>query len=299
MTMRRTSVVEAAQSEDNTAQDITSQAILPLEYPTLLQAVDLAKRAKSQPLEALGPIFTYAAFSEVAVLNLLGDMIKKLMEPSGVDDFRDGAFETLQDFEAVLQRHADQLRHAIRSIRILSEGLPGRPKHLRHRSSDASSPPDTKDYFVQAFDTPPMTTSSSSTSFSAAGVLEDYEDLLDRCTRLQKRVSDAMSTEMNRAMILESRKAIEQSERTKKLTLLATYFIPLSFTASLFGMNFGVFGQGGLPLWWYVVIAVPLTLVTHLMYSWNEQTSLEGRARNWMRQKWERWRNDKERSLDN
>jgi hypothetical protein len=28
------------------------------------------------------------------------------------------------------------------------------------------------------------------------------------------------------------------------------YFIPLTFTASLFSMNFDVLGQGQLPLWW-------------------------------------------------
>jgi Mg2+ and Co2+ transporter CorA len=77
---------------------------------------------------------------------------------------------------------------------------------------------------------------------------------------------------MNRAMILESRRAIEQSERMKKLTLAATYFIPLTFTASLFGMNFGVLGQGDLPVWWYIVLAVPFTVLTHVLCSWDVQT---------------------------
>ena len=41
----------------------------------------------------------------------------------------------------------------------------------------------------------------------------------------------------------------EQSERVKKLTLMATYFIPLTFTSSLFGMNFDVLGQSDVPVW--------------------------------------------------
>ncbi|KAI4860204.1 hypothetical protein F4820DRAFT_119304 [Hypoxylon rubiginosum] len=73
-----------------------------------------------------------------------------------------------------------------------------------------------------------------------------------------------MRTEMNRAMILESRRTMGQSKRLKKLTLLATYFIPLTFTALIFGMDFELFGQGDPPLCRYVVLAAPLTFLTHL-----------------------------------
>ena len=74
---------------------------------------------------------------------------------------------------------------------------------------------------------------------------------------------------MNRSVVLESRKAIEQPNHVKKLNLLATFFIPLSFTTSLFVMNFQVFGQGGLGTWMFHTIAVPITLLHYASYVWD------------------------------
>lgn len=48
---------------------------------------------------------------------------------------------------------------------------------------------------------------------------------------------------MNKALVLESQKAVEQSERLKKLFLQATVFILLNSTSSLVGIDFQVFGQ--------------------------------------------------------
>lgn len=108
----------------------------------------------------------------------------------------------------------------------------------------------------------------------AIGILQDHEHLREWCLQLSSRIQSAKNSEMNRAMILESRRAIEQSERVKKLTVWATYFIPLTFTASLFGMNLDVLGQSELPVWWYLVLAVPFTLLTHMLYSSNLQALL-------------------------
>ncbi|KAL8675631.1 MAG: hypothetical protein Q9224_007455, partial [Gallowayella concinna] len=104
---------------------------------------------------------------------------------------------------------------------------------------------------------------------TATGVslLEDYEDLLARCSELSARCTTALDVTMNKALILESQKAIEQSERLKKLSLLATFFIPLSFTSSLFGMNFKVFGQGDLSIWLYAAVALPITIIPFLFYA--------------------------------
>lgn len=76
---------------------------------------------------------------------------------------------------------------------------------------------------------------------------------------------------MNKATIEESRKAIEQSERVKKLTLLATLFIPLSFSSSLFGMNIDLLGQNAVAFWWFFVLCVPITLFAYIFYLWDFQ----------------------------
>ncbi|KAL2200743.1 hypothetical protein P885DRAFT_28516, partial [Corynascus similis CBS 632.67] len=241
-----------------------SISTLAMEYPSLLSALDLSKRAQSDPLHALVPIFAHAAFSEVAFLNLVDELMDKLTEPLPLDNFQRETFESLQHFEIILERHAAHIRHSIRSIRILSERSPFVSSTNPPPGNPASA--ESKDFVAfQGYQ-------QQLSSFSAIGTLQDHEDLLERCQRLLSRVHSAKTSEMNRAMILESRRAIEQSERTKKLTLAATYFIPLTFTASLFGMNFSVLGQGDLPVWWYIVVAVPFTVLTHLLYSWDVET---------------------------
>ncbi|RYC63323.1 hypothetical protein CHU98_g2878 [Xylaria longipes] len=105
-----------------------SSSILPLEYPSLLSAVGLARRASSDVLHALIPTFAHAAFSEVAFLNLLDGLIEELIAPLPIDEFRSDCFERLQVYEICLERHASQLRHSLRAIRVLREsGIIARP----------------------------------------------------------------------------------------------------------------------------------------------------------------------------
>ena len=87
-----------------------------------------------------------------------------------------------------------------------------------------------------------------------------------------------MTLAMNKATIEESRRAIEQSERLKKLTLLATFFIPLSFSASLFGMNIDVLGQSTVSIWWFFVLCIPITVCAYVVYLWDFQAL----RRRWM-----------------
>lgn len=65
--------------------------------------------------------------------------------------------------------------------------------------------------------------------------------------------------------------AIEQSERLKRLTLLATLFIPLTFSSSMLGMNIDLLGQNAVRFWWYFVLCAPITLFAYIMYLWDFQ----------------------------
>ena len=61
----------------------------------------------------------------------------------------------------------------------------------------------------------------------------------------------------------KSQKAILQAEDVARLTRLAFIFIPLSFTASFFGMNFSQFTNGALlSIWIWFVVSVPFLLVS-------------------------------------
>ncbi|KAI9645983.1 hypothetical protein NHQ30_005421 [Ciborinia camelliae] len=157
-----------------------------------------------------------------------------------------GAF---QYFFNILNRHAQQLKDSTRALCKLAEQssqgnksevedlmpksalLPGLGMGTRHRTSETESIKN-------------LESSSSYGAFTTKGLLEDYEQLYIRCINLSKMCARGTTLAMNKPTIEESRKAIQQSERLKKLTMLATLFIPLNFSSSLFGMNIDILGQG-------------------------------------------------------
>ena len=63
-----------------------------------------------------------------------------------------------------------------------------------------------------------------------AGLIAEFDETLARLNSTFQAVMSTMS-------IVESQKAISEAETVSKLTSLAFFFIPLSFIASLFGMN--------------------------------------------------------------
>lgn len=69
---------------------------------------------------------------------------------------------------------------------------------------------------------------------------------------------------MNTTAIQESRKAIEQSERMKKLAMLALIFAPLAFATSIFSMN--VVELQELRVWHWLVTTVALLSAALLFY---------------------------------
>ncbi|GKZ42702.1 hypothetical protein AbraIFM66951_002634 [Aspergillus brasiliensis] len=113
--------------------------------------------------------------------------------------------------------------------------------------------------------------SSDDGAFTTNGLLEDYEQLHARCIELSNMCTQGIGLAMNKATIDESRRAIEQSERLKRLTLLATLFIPLSFSSSLLGMNIDLLGQNSVEFWWFLVICIPITLFAYAFYIWDSQ----------------------------
>jgi len=259
-------------------------AVLPLQYDTLIALVDLGRRAPQDPLSMCIPLFAHAAFSEVQFLNLMESRIK-IQIKSVVEGVLADALGTFQYFSTILNRHAQQLKDNTRSLCKLAErsnqGLNGlkaealMPKSavlpslgmgLRHQSSETET---VRNFGTGGFDG----------TFTTKGLLEDYEQLHLRCIDLSNMCTQGISLAMNKAAIEESRKAIEQSERLKKLTLLATLFIPLSFSSSLFGMNVDLLGQSTVGFWWFLVVCIPITLFAYILYLWDFQVL----KRRWVR----------------
>ena len=248
-----------------------SANLLPLDYNALLAMTDLTKRAASDSLAALVPLFTHGAFSEVQFLNLMQSQLDEEIGPFARQ--QNSSLENLQYFASVLDRHAQQLRHCLRAIRLLNRTTTRRA-NVPVNDDQNSGTTDSN----QIQDKLPHLNLPAP---SYPELIEDYTDLLDRCLELAARCNSGMNIMMNRSVVQESRKAMEQTDRVKKLTILATFFIPLSFTASLFGMNFQELGQGNLAIWLFFPVAVPLTILSYSFYIWDVGVSVNKLTKWW------------------
>lgn len=110
--------------------------------------------------------------------------------------------------------------------------------------------------------------SKAKTVATAELLLTDFRNLLFRTEHLSVRCQAGMSVCMNSAAIAESQRAIEQAKQVERLTRLAFFYIPLSFTTSFFGMNMRVFGSGQLHMWIWFATSVPLLLLSYLILAW-------------------------------
>ena len=70
--------------------------------------------------------------------------------------------------------------------------------------------------------------------------ISDFEKIYKESMELASRANATFQAIMSTMAIIESQKAITQAEEISKLTELAFFFIPLTFVASLFGMNVAV-----------------------------------------------------------
>lgn len=214
-----------------------STALLPFEFDRLLDS----NTANGDAFYALHYVFEHAAYSEVQVLNIIEAQLEEEMGVLTIERHRSHSLEDLHFLSMFLDRHVHQISETLRTIR-----------EKGHSTWPAKSD------------------KGGTTSSARKGLEEDFEDLLARAVELRRRCTEGMGIMMNRAVVAESRKAIEQNERLKRLTLLASFFIPLSFTTSLFGMNFVEFGQGKQPLWLFAAVSVPVLMLSYCAYVWDD-----------------------------
>ncbi|KAJ5555221.1 hypothetical protein N7535_007661 [Penicillium sp. DV-2018c] len=260
--------------ENSSAEVPQSTAILPLQYDSLIALVGLARRTPQDPLSMCIPLFAHAAFSEVQFLNLMETRIQIQINTISEGVPAD-ALGTFQYFSNILNRHAQQIQDSTRALCKLAERSGQGINGVKVESSMPQSAVPLSlgmglnRQFAETESVRNVGSSISDGTFTTRGLLEDYEQLHVRCINLSKMCTQGVTLAMNKATIDESRKAIEQSERVKKLTLLATLFIPLTFSSSLLGMNIDLLGQNAVRFWWYLVICVPVTLFAYIVYLWD------------------------------
>jgi len=240
MTLRQT-ISERSQTTTNSHSATTYHNRTPV-----LQSIDLLSYdfesflnhqvTRRDPLYALSNVFQHAIASHAQVLNLLdtklGAEMGLLAKEPGNDPFENVLF-----LKRVLDRNINHLKEGLQALRSTTLQCAFHDEEVMHESE-----------------------------ITRAALIDDYEGVLEKAHDIRTRCTEGMGITMNRAVIDESRKAIEQAASLKRLTILASLFVPLSFATSLFGMNFREFGQGRVPIWIFPAVALPILLLTYLIY---------------------------------
>ncbi|KAF7932540.1 uncharacterized protein EAE98_003839 [Botrytis deweyae] len=100
--------------------------------------------------------------------------------------------------------------------------------------------------------------------------LKDYQFLENKVMIQMKQNSASIPLLTAMIAVEESRKAIQQANDVKALTVLATVYIPLSFVAGVFGMNVSELNSGiDVDIWVYFAISIPVTIASMvLVWKW-------------------------------
>ena len=183
------------------------------------------------PFYALSELFSIAASSESQFLNLVHTNVKL----------------EIQAFEFESRRSMDNLRYYKNLLDEYIESV-SNTVHLLRKGGGSS-----------------WQTAESRSKISKDNretLQNDFDHLLRKAKFLANLCVEGSNTIMQKASLAESRKGLSQAAAIGRLTLLAFIFLPLSFAASLFGMNFREFGSGKLSIWVFVATLLPLLVVS-------------------------------------
>ena len=198
---------------------------------------------KVDPFYALHELFEFSAASELQFLNLVEHKLRPETNYEILFQEAPSLSNLLYHLE-ILQAHTRRLSETIQKIKCRG-------------SSQWPHAPENSDLDRKAKE-------------SQSQLLKDYEFLLYKAKLLANLCERGMGVIMNNANIAEAKRGIIQAERVSKLTLLAFFYVPLSFTASFFGMNFTQFSSGPLlGIWVWFVTSIPVLALSFILYKWD------------------------------
>lgn len=191
-------------------------------------------------LYALSDVFRLSATSEGQFLNLVHEQIEHELEVSRHANPTNASMLNLRYLRGILENHITKLTEIV----------------LFLKNHDQIPWPRA----------PPESPERVETDRMQNTLLNDFSHLHRRSERLSRSCHEGMQSLANSAAFQESAKAVANATRVERLTLLATIFVPSSFTSSAFGMNFSVFGQGDLSLWVFFPTAAAVMGISYLIW---------------------------------
>ena len=214
--------------------------LLPFEYGSHLNK----EEATEDAFYALSELFHFVASAGVQYLNLFATRIEDELSFIGIDDHAESQqiiLINLRYMKTHLVRYRDQLT--------------GTSAVLRNRN---------------AFNWPQPEEISSTVTASTALLSSDFDYLLERSQNLVRECESGMDTLASNAAVAEAQRSYKTGLQAKKLTIVATLFIPLSFVCSVWGMNTAQLGSGSVSVVWVLLSLVPTFLITAAIYFWND-----------------------------
>lgn len=184
------------------------------------------------PFYALSDLFSFCAYAEAQCLNLLDSVISSDTNYSSLY-YEAPTLSNLLCCQEILDTHLSQIRTNIELLK--SRGGGGWP-----------CVPQNHQLHGEAIQT-------------AKTLQKDFEDLAARAELSSRRCTRGMKIMMNNVMLAESKRALSLTQKATRLTLIAFFYIPLSFTTSFFGMNLNPI-QSGLPIWVWFATTIPVLI---------------------------------------
>lgn len=231
------SVLSAAETNNPTQTWEAAQngSLLPFNYGKSLDQ----HMCKSSALYGLSEVFKFAAFAEVQFCNVMKSRIDHELQFIGYWD-RTHSLQNLQHLKTLLGEHISDLAETVAVL-----------------GSQA------------AVDWPDSTDSNRKETVQKVAQLLclDFKYLKDRAEKLSVACSEGIDAMISASVIAENKEAVRSAESVRKLTVLASLYIPLSFACGFFGMNFKELV--GLSIWGWFVMSVMLLLSTWWLYKVN------------------------------
>ncbi|MCJ1430724.1 hypothetical protein MMC27_000074 [Xylographa pallens] len=193
---------------------------------------------KADALYALSELFTFAHSSANQFLNAIEMYVDEAIR--GPEGYEEQCLGTLVYIKRLLDQHIAYLQQTVDCIEARGH---------------ATWPSAKDDAAVKVVEKVLKT------------VATDFNDALRRADTLAVRSFQGTEMIINASILKESRKSILQANATRRLTIAAFFFLPMSLITSIFGMNFKDFGQGNLPLWiGFVCMGVALLIAAPFIF---------------------------------
>lgn len=183
---------------------LQSACLLPFQYGASLNR-DLMR---IDALYAFSELFAFAAFSENQFINFV--------EKQVTDTVR--AFRGQEQWSiATLKYSKDLLEDHVQHIQSTLNCLENEDKSNMPRAKEVAD--------------------CEARNMVLEFLLDDFKYLLLRTQNIATRAKEGTETIMNDILLKDSRQSINQAREVGRLSLLAYFFLPMSFVTSVFGMN--------------------------------------------------------------